>query len=193
MQSQTANSQSGEKQTRSFAKTKKRTVKQLDGTKLFGLVEVTDDYTIRITNDWGIIRLPIAKLSDSDFRKYGFKKDRSKDGRFWYERKEALQEFKGNPKSKKDSGESSSLEIRLAEISAFEPIIAAYKKTLPPKDVEKSSTTVKPGNNSENRSAAFQTVLSQPNSVALLPQKLSRSATVGIRSVADVPRTQSPP
>ena len=94
LQSQTINSQSGAKKGSSSAKTEKRTVKQLDGTKQFGFVEITDDYTIRVSNDSGIIRLPIAELGDADFRKYGFKKDRSKDGRFWYEWKEALKELK---------------------------------------------------------------------------------------------------
>ena len=102
LQSQTINSQSGPKQAGSSAKAKKRTVKQLDGTKLFGFVEITDDYTIRITNDSGIVRLPIAQLGDADFRKYGFKKDRSKDGQFWYKRKEALKDTE-NPKSEKEA------------------------------------------------------------------------------------------
>ena len=147
LQSQTINSQSGAKQAGSSAKAKKRTVKQLDGSKLFGFVEITDDYTIRITNDSGIIRLPIAELGDTDFQKYGFKKDRSKDGRFWYERKEALKEAKEDPKSEKEakSGEKSNAEIRLAEISAFQPFIAAYEKTLAPQNSEKSSTTNKSG------------------------------------------------
>ena len=135
LQSQTINSQSGAKKGSSSAKTEKRTVKQLDGTKQFGFVEITDDYTIRVANDSGIIRTPIAELGDADFRKYGFKKDRSKDGRFWYEWKEALKELK-DPKSKNEakSGEKSTVELRLAEISAFQPFIATYEKTLPPKE-----------------------------------------------------------
>ena len=114
--------------------------------KLFGFVEITDDYTIRITSDSGIIRLPIAQLGDADFQKYGFQKDRSKDGRFWHERREALKDSKEDPKSEKEaSGEKSIAEIRLAEISVFQPFIAAYEKTLaPPKSTEKASTTSKP-------------------------------------------------
>lgn len=124
---------SGAKQADNSVKTKKSTVKKVDGTKLFGFVEITDDYTIRITSDSGIIRLPIAELSDADFRKYGFRKDRSKDGRFRYERKEALKDSKKDPKSEKEaSGKKSIAEIRLAEISAFQPFIAAYEKTLAP-------------------------------------------------------------
>ncbi|MET0252940.1 MAG: hypothetical protein ABW214_02795, partial [Terrimicrobiaceae bacterium] len=84
LQSQTDNSAAGAKQTNSSAKAEKSTVKKLDGTRLFGFVEVTDDYTIRITNDSGITRLPITQLGDADFQKYGFQKDRSKDGRLWY-------------------------------------------------------------------------------------------------------------
>ena len=102
LQSQTDNSTSAAKQTDNSAKDEKNTVKKLDGTKLFGFVEITDDYTIRITNDSGITRLPIAQLSDADFQKYGFQKDRTKDGRFWYERKEALKSSEEDPKSDGD-------------------------------------------------------------------------------------------
>ncbi|MGB7837243.1 MAG: hypothetical protein WBL40_03955, partial [Terrimicrobiaceae bacterium] len=90
-------------------------------TRLFGFVEVTDDYTIRITNDSGITRLPITQLGDADFQKYGFQKDRGKDGRFWYERKEALRssEEDSRPQKNAKADRQSVAEIRLAEISAF--------------------------------------------------------------------------
>ena len=68
LQSQTDNSAEVEK---------KSTVTKLDGTKLSGFVEVTDDYTLRITNDSGITRVPIAQLGDSSFARYGFRKDRT--------------------------------------------------------------------------------------------------------------------
>jgi hypothetical protein len=195
LQSQTINSQSGAKKGNSSANTKKRTVKQLDGTKLFGFVEITDDYTIRVSNDWGIIRLPIAELGDADFRKYGFKKDRSKDGRFWYERKEALKELKEDPKSKNEakSGEKSAVEIRLAEISVFQPLIAAYEKTLPPKESEKSSMTSKPGDNGQTSSLPFRPMFSQPSVGNLLPQTLSRSGYSGVQSVANAVKLPSSP
>ena len=48
-------------------------MKALDGTKLFRLVEVTDDYTIRIRSVSGIIRFSVAQLGDTDFHNYGFK------------------------------------------------------------------------------------------------------------------------
>jgi hypothetical protein len=185
LQSQTINSQSGAKQAGSSAKAKKRTVKQLDGSKLFGFVEITDDYTIRVTNDWGIIRLPIAQLGDADFQKYGFKKDRSKDGRFWYERKEALEEAKEDPKSQKKakSGEKSIAEIQLAEVSAFQPFIAAYEKTLAPQNSEKSSTTNKSGE-TETPSVPFTPMFSQPSLGGPLSQALPSSGNSGIQSVA---------
>jgi hypothetical protein len=195
LQAQTINSQSGAKKGSSSAKTKKRTVKQLDGTKLFGFVEITDDYTIRVSNDWGIIRLPIAELGDADFRKYGFKKDRSKDGRFWYERKEALKELKEDPKSKNEakSGEKSAVEIRLAEISVFQPLIAAYEKTLPPKESEKSSITSKPGDNSQTSSVPIRPMFSQLSVGNPLPQTLSRSGYSGIQSAANAVELPSSP
>ena len=84
---------------------------------------------------------PIAQLSDADFRKYGFKKDRSKDGQFWYERKEALKSSVDDPKLQKNAkpDQKSVAEIRLAEISAFQPFIAAYEKTRAPKSSEGST------------------------------------------------------
>ena len=84
-------------------KPEKSSVTTLNGTKFFGLIEVTDDYTIRVSNDSGITRLPIAQLGDADFEKYGLNKDRSKDGRLWYERKEALEDSKTDNRSTKDS------------------------------------------------------------------------------------------
>ena len=98
LHSQVDSSSSAATQNGSAAKPQKSEVTKLDGTKYFGFVEVTDDYTIRVTNDSGIMRLPIAQLGDNDFQKYGFQKDRGKDGRFWYERKEALQSTETNPK-----------------------------------------------------------------------------------------------
>jgi hypothetical protein len=195
LHSQTVDAPSGAKQAGNSAKTKKRTVKQLDGKKLFGFVEVTDDYTIRVSNDWGIIRLPIAELGDADFRKYGSKKDRSEDGRFWYERKEALKELKEDPKSKNEarSGEKSAVEIRLAEISAFQPLIAAYEKTLPLKESEKSSITSKPGNNDHTSSLPFRPTSSQPSVGNPLPQTLSHSGYSGVQSVANAVRLPSSP
>ena len=175
LQSQTINSQSGAKKGSSSAKTEKRTVKQLDGTKQFGFVEITDDYTIRVSNDSGIIRTPIAELGDADFRKYGFKKDRSKDGRFWYEWKEALKELK-DPKSKNEakSGEKSTVEIRLAEISAFQPFIATYEKTLPPKE-----SANRPGDSSQSSNVPFRPMFSQPTVGNPLPKTLSHSGYSG--------------
>ena len=143
LQSQTDTSFSGAKQSKSAAKARPGVVKKLDGTKLFGFVEITDDYTIRITNDSGIARFPIAQLSEADFQKYGFRKNRSQDGRFWYERKEALKTSEENPKSQNNatSGRKSVAEIRVAEITAFQPFIAAYEKTLASKSGERSTVT----------------------------------------------------
>ncbi|MGA7902763.1 MAG: hypothetical protein WCC08_24590 [Terrimicrobiaceae bacterium] len=121
LQAQTDTSLSGSKQTKNAAKARKGTVRNLAGTKFSGFVEITDDYTIRITSSSGIARLPIAQLSDADFQKYGFRKDRSKDGRFWYERKEALRssEEDSRPQKNAKADRQSVAEIRLAEISAF--------------------------------------------------------------------------
>ena len=184
LQSQTDNSATAQKQTNSSAKPQKSTVTKLDGTKLFGFVEVTDDYTIRISNDSGITRLPITQLGDADFQKYGFQKDRSKDGRFWYERKEALESSEEDPQSQKTAGEQKSdgdkksggrspVEIRLGEISAFQPFIAAYEKTLASKSSEKSIAPSKPEEKSDNSDIPFRPMFSEPGLGGPLPQPFS--------------------
>ena len=161
-------------------------MKKIDGTKLFGFVEMTADHTIRITSDSGIIRLPIAQLGDADFQKYGFQKDRSKDGRFWYERKEALKDSKEDPKSEKEAfGEKSIAEIRLAEISAFQPFIAAYEKTLAPKSTEKASTTSKPEETPDTSSRSVKPMFSQPSLGGPLPETLQGLGNSGVQSVTD--------
>ncbi len=188
LQSQTDNSTSAAKQTDNSAKAEKNTVKKLDGTKLFGFVEVTDDYTIRITNDSGITRLPIAQLSDADFQKYGFQKDRTKDGRFWYERKEALKSSEEDPKSDGDpkSGGKSSVEIRLTEISAFQPFIAAYEKTLASRNSEKSTVTSKPEEKPDTSDIPFRPMFSEPGLGGPLPQSLSGLGSSAIQPVSAI-------
>jgi hypothetical protein len=169
LQSQTDTSLGGAKQPKSATKARKGAVKKLDGTKFFGLVEITDAYTIRITNDSGIARLPIAQLSDADFQKYGFEKDRSRDGRFWYERKEALKSFEEDPKPQTDakSEQKSVAEIRLAEISAFQPFIAAYEKTL---GSERPTVASKPSEKPETSDVPFRPMFSEPGLGGPLPK-----------------------
>jgi len=121
-------------------------VTKLDGTKIFGLVEVTDDYTLRISSDSGIQNIPIALLGEKDFRKYGFSRDRSKDGRFWSEREKALEGEKGNSQK----SESGDVEIQLAELAPFQPLIAAYESITPPKAADKEKDT-KAGADAKNQ------------------------------------------
>lgn len=116
-------------------------VTQLDGSEHIGKVEVVDDYTIRISSDSGILNIPIALLGEKDFQKYGFQngKDRSSDGRLWYERKQALEKERqgesedadslseAKPKSSQNKNE---IEISLSQIQAFQPVIELYEQTL---------------------------------------------------------------
>lgn len=189
LHSQVDNSSSTTTQNGSNAKPQKSEVTKLDGTKYFGFVEVTDDYTIRVTNDSGIMRLPIAQLGDNDFQKYGFQKDRGKDGRFWYERKEALQssETNANPTGANpdsaaknpgsaETSESQSkpiAEIRLSEISAFQPLIAAYEKTLASKESKKSAPSSKLEDKTDTSDVPFRPLFSEPGLGGPLPQPFS--------------------
>lgn len=115
---------------------KKDKVTKLDGTSFFGLVEVTDDYTVRVKSDTGITKIPMAMLGEKDFKKYGFGKDRSKDGKFWSERQDALEqeqeknaEQKDTP-DKKKKDDDSMIEVNLSEIAPFQPLIDAYEKSV---------------------------------------------------------------
>jgi hypothetical protein len=108
-------------------------VTKLDGKKVFGMIEVTDDYTVRVSSDSGVQNIPLAFLSEKDFRKLGFSKDRNQDGRFWSERKEALegaQEKSEENKTDSDKEKPGSFEISLKEIAVFQPLIEVYEKSL---------------------------------------------------------------
>lgn len=106
-------------------------VTKLDGKKVFGVIEVTDDYTVRVTSDSGIQNIPLALLSEKDFKKLGFNKDRNQDGRFWSERKDALEDAqKDEDKKEAKDGQPSNFEISLKEIAPFQPLIEVYEKTL---------------------------------------------------------------
>jgi hypothetical protein len=169
------------------AKPEKTSVTTLNGTKFFGIVEVTDDYTIRVSNDSGITRLPISQLGDADFKKYGLNKDRSKDGRLWYERKEALEDSKTDKQSAKDSKSNgnSLVEIRLGEIAAFQPIIAAYEKTLGSKKSEKSDAgSTNPDEKASGSDTPFTPMFSQPGMAGSLAEPFTGLGTSALQPIS---------
>ncbi len=94
-------------------------VEKINGSTVFGLAEITDDYTLRVKTDSGLQNIPLTSLAEKDFLKYGFQKDRSQDGKFWSERKKAVQS---------SGSKDSVVEVHLAEIAPFQPIIDAYEK-----------------------------------------------------------------
>jgi hypothetical protein len=168
-------------------KPEKTSVTKLNGTKFFGIVEVTDDYTIRVSNDSGITRLPIAQLGDADFKKYGLNKDRSKDGRLWYERKEALEDSKADNRSAKDSKSngSSLVEIRLGEIAAFQPVIAAYEKTLGSKKSEKSAAgSTNPAEKTSGSDTPFTPMFSQPGMTGSLAEPFTGLGSSALQPIS---------
>jgi hypothetical protein len=109
---------------------KKEKVTKMDGTSFFGIVTLTDDYTLKISNDSGIMKIPLALLGEKDFKKFALQKDRSQDGRLWSERQDALEEQKEGDQQKSASSGDSAIEIQLAEISVFQPVISVYEATL---------------------------------------------------------------
>jgi hypothetical protein len=166
------------------AKPTKSSVTKLNGTKLFGIIEITDDYTIRISNDSGITRLPIAQLGDADFKKYGFNKDRSKDGRFWYERKEAVEDSGKNSNKDSKSGGNSPVEIRMGEIAAFQPLIAAYEKTLGSKTADKSTSSSNTGEKTSGSDSSFTPMFSQPGMGGALTQPFTSLGSSALQPVS---------
>jgi hypothetical protein len=169
------------------AKTEKTSVTTLNGTKFFGIVEVTDDYTIRVSNDSGVTRLPISQLGDADFKKYGLNKDRSKDGRLWYERKEALEDSQTENQSSKDSKSNgnSLVEIRLGEIAAFQPVIAAYEKTLGSKKSEKSAAgSTSAEEKTKGSDTPFTPMFSQPGMAGSLPQPFTGFGSSALQPIS---------
>jgi hypothetical protein len=170
------------------AKPEKTSVTKLDGTKFFGIVEVTDDYTIRISSDSGITRLPIAQLGDADFKKFGLNKDRSEDGRLWYERREALEESRGdnqsgNTKDSKSEG-SSPVEIRLGQIAAFQPVIAAYEKTLGPKKSDKATASKTPEEKPDTSDTSFTPLFSQPGMAGSIAEPFTGFGSSALQPVS---------
>ena len=156
-------------------------VTKLDGTSFFGIVEVTDDYTIRVKSDTGIQKIPLALLGEKDFKKFGFEKDRSQDGKFWSERKEALEAEKssGQTASKNDD---EALEIPLAEIAPFQPLIDAYEKSLA--DQKPTDAPDKDAQNDPAEKAPFRSLFSQQSVPGAVPQPFT-----GIGSSAVQPAT----
>lgn len=114
---------------------KPHTIMLLDGSVLFGKVELTDDYTLKVSSDSGIQKIALSMLGESDFKKYGFGKDRSQDGRFWSDRQDAVSDQQRKDGSKSDkSKDDGMLEISLAELVPFQSLISSYQKDNPKKD-----------------------------------------------------------
>jgi hypothetical protein len=136
---------------------KKEKVTKMDGTSFFGIVTLTDDYTLKISNDSGIMKVPIALLGEKDFNKYLGGKDRSNDGKLWSERQDALEKQKeenskneDDPKSKNSKAEdNSAIEIQLGQIAVLQPVISLYESTLADKMKlgQSSSSDSKQGDN----------------------------------------------
>lgn len=160
---------------------KKESIVLLDGKTLFGKVEMTDDYTLRVTHDSGLMKIPLALLGEKDFKKYSSKKDRSNDGRLWSERKDALEKEEkkdaGRDKDEKVGGDT--FEIQLKEIAIFQPAIDAYQKLLsdkksskenPAKDGETAKNAKK---NTTDDDPPFIPLFSQPSVASQLPGPLN--------------------
>lgn len=152
---------------------KPHTIFLLDGSALFGKVELTDDYTLKVSSDSGIQKIPLALLGQSDFKKYGFSKDRSKDGKFWSDRNDAVndQQKKDDSKGNKDSGDSSQLQVSLTEILPFQGLISSYKKDNPKKDDSSGSDqkdkTASNSGSGGGQGLPFQPLFSQPGMSSL--------------------------
>jgi len=127
-------------------------VTKLDGTKVFGIIEITDDYTIRITTDTGITKLPLAALSEGDFEKFTKGKDRSQDGKLWSDRKDALTAQQNKP-----GGDTSAIEIPLGKLAGFQSLIDSYQKSHPDKGANNPADSAKPPTDASSATSSVPT------------------------------------
>ncbi|MEO6052788.1 MAG: hypothetical protein ABIP97_02135 [Chthoniobacterales bacterium] len=118
--------------------TDKEFVRTLMGKLYSGKIEFRDDYTLRISNDLGISNVPIAELDEINFKKYGFKKDRSQDGRFWAERKAALgqamiamnnRQGEAIGKERISGGGAAGISSSMKELGPFQGLIDKFEKS----------------------------------------------------------------
>lgn len=110
----------------------------LNGETIFGKVELQDDYTLRISSESGIQKVPIASLGGEDFQKHGKPDERQDDGKLWSDRKGAVEEAQKEKKSKNSDG-GQVYEIELGKIAVFQPLISAYEAANP-KSKEKAKS-----------------------------------------------------
>src|SRR4029450_2908842 len=109
------------------------------------------------------------------------------DGRLWYERKEALEDSKADNRSAKDSKSngSSLVEIRLGEIAAFQPVIAAYEKTLGSKKSEKSAAgSTNPAEKTSGSDAPFTPMFSQPGMTGSLAEPFTGLGISAVQTIS---------
>ena len=81
-----------------------------------------------------------------------------------------------DPAGKPKGDEADPVEIRLGEISAFQPLISAYEKTLASKKTEGSSTPSNPEEKTDT-SDSFKPLFSEPGLGGPLPQPFSLSGS----------------
>ncbi len=159
---------------------KPKTIMLLDGSVLFGKVELTDDYTLKVSSDSGIQKIALSMLGESDFKKYGFNKDRSQDGRFWSDRQDAVNDQQRKDSSKGDkSKDNGTLEISLAELLPFQGLISNYQKDNPKKDSSSDGEQKDKTASTDSTQLPFMPLFSQPGMSSLPTSPLSGLGTGG--------------
>ena len=135
--------------------------------------------TIRELPDFRSPSLATRTSKNTDSRKTGQKTDASgTNARRRLNLPRKIKNHKSLPENKslleiKKSGGRSPVEIRLGEISAFQPFIAAYEKTLASKSSEESITPSKPEEKSDKSDTPFRPMFSEPGLGGPLPQPFS--------------------
>ena len=105
----------------------------------------------------------------------------------WSERKEALEDSKADNRSTKDSKSngSSLVEIRLGEIAAFQPVIAAYEKTLGSKKSEKSAAgSTNPAEKTSGSETPFTPMFSQPGMTGSLAEPFTGLGSSALQPIS---------
>jgi hypothetical protein len=75
------------------------------------------------------------------------------------------------------------VEIRLGEITAFQPIIAAYEKTLGSKKSDKAASSKASGEKSETSDSSFTPLFSQPGMAGGLAEPFTGFGTSALQPI----------
>ncbi len=102
-----------------------REITTLGGVRYAGKVYWVGRNAIQVRGQGFEVTLPLAALCERDFEVYGFQESRESDGRFWHERKAALENERGGLARSEDD-----IESLLAGLAPVAGLIEGYERRL---------------------------------------------------------------